>query len=145
MTVDYGNAVVLVTEPRSYKITGVNIGSMYLPLDLIKQVYEKVYLDGKHLLEYGQCRPIPDKEHYEYYQWDGNAESIKNVPFLKDITDNFRVGGKGFGRYHLDYQEQDGVFDIYPGDYIVNKPDEYRSLGISIYRKDDFEKKFIYK
>ena len=145
MTVDYGNAVVLVTEPRNYKITGVNIGSMYLPLDLIKQVYEKAYLDGKHLLEYGQCRPIPDKESYEYYQWDGNAESIKNIPFLKDIADNFRVGGKGFGKYHLDYQEQDEVFDVYLGDYIVNRPDEYRSLGISIYRKDDFEKKFIYK
>ena len=53
MTVDYGNAVVLVTEPRSYKISGVNIGSTYLPLDLIKQIYERVYFEGKHLLEYG--------------------------------------------------------------------------------------------
>lgn len=147
MTVDYGNSVVLVTEPRSYKVSGVNIGSTYLPLDLIKQIYEKVYFEGKHLLEYGQCRPIPDRDSYEYYQWDGNAESIKNVSFLKDIADCFKTGGKGYGKYHLDYHcpATGEITDIYPGDYIVNKQNEDKGLSFSIYRKEDFEKKFIYK
>lgn len=144
MTVDYGKSIMLVTEPRSMKISGINIGSMFLPLDMIKQLYEKVYFESKLMLEHGQCKPIPDKDSYEYYQWDGNVESIKNVSFLKDKSAYFKIGGSGYGKYHLDYQEQDDVIDIYPGDYIVNKPDEYHGTSISIYRKEEFENKFVY-
>ncbi len=147
MIVDYGRSIIFITEPRSSKISGVNIGGTFLPMDLIRQIYEKVNFEMKHLLEYGQCKPIPNKEVYEYYQWDGNVESIKNVSFLKDKTDRFTIGGNGYGKYHLDYQcpASGEIEDVYPGDYIVNKQDEDRGFSISIYRKDDFEKKFIYK
>lgn len=147
MTVDYGNSVhsAIRWNGESYDIYGVYIAGTFLPTDLIKKLYESVY-NNKLSLKNGQCKVVPDKNIYEYYQWDGNFESIKNVGFLKDtkLVDYFEIGGSGFGRYHLDYCENE-IVDIYPGDYIVNKHDDYNGLSISIYNKEKFEEQFIYK
>lgn len=146
MTVDYKDSIGFTCSRKTGNINGVNIGSMFLPVDLIKQLYETIYGKFKPDIEREKCKVNPDNNIYEYYQWDGNPESIKNVPFLKDIIESFKVSGSGFGRYHLDYTDKnDEIIDVYPGNYIVNRFDERRNTEISIYTEEKFKEKFIYK
>ena len=58
---------------------------------------------------------------------------LKKIQFLKKYNGTFTPSGKAYGEYHLDYQEQDEVHDIYPGDYIVDKKGKSRGINVSIY------------
>lgn len=144
MIVDYKNSIYGVRNARTYELDGFQVGGIFLPLDLIKQLYEKANTFETQI-EKGKCKPIPDLNEYEYYQFDGNIDAIKNVEFLKKYNGTFEIGGNGFGKYHLDYQEQDEVYDIFPGDYIVNKVGNNCGISISIYREEEFKKNFKYK
>lgn len=146
MLVDYGNSITGIKDYKG-RLTGVNIGGTFLPVDLIKQLYEKIYDVYGLEIEKGKCKPIPDKNVYEYYQWDGNPDAIKNITFLKDIHDNFKINGSGFGKYHLCYIDgKSGEYlSIYPGNYIVNVYDERHCTEISVYNEEEFKEKYIYK
>jgi len=144
MTIDYGKSIYFMQTPGTFGVSGAMVGGTFLPSDMIRQLYEKLYF-SELMNEKGKCKPIPDNNIYEFYQWDGNPQSIENVQFLKKYNGTFHVGGEGFGKYHLDYQEQGEVHNIFPGDYIVNKAGNNNEISVSIYKEEDFKKKFMYR
>lgn len=141
MVIDYKNTIKKYVEKvgNRFECKGIMIGGTFLPSDMIKQLYDKVF-NSKYSLEFHHCREIPNKKEYEYYQWNGDPEDIKRVHFLNNLIESFSVGCRDYENYHLDYSGKDRIVDIYPGDYIINREND-----IEICRKEEFEKKFIFR
>ena len=141
MVIDYKNSIKKCMKRTGdrFECNGIMIGGQFLPNDMIKQLYDLVF-NSPSSIKRNYCKEIPDEKEYEYYQWNGNPEDIGSVSFLKDLSDCFFVGCKEYKNYHLDYSGDNEIKDIYPGDYIINRENE-----IEIWRKEEFENKFIFR
>lgn len=141
MIIDYKNTIKRYVEKvgNRFECKGIIVGETFMPSDMIKQLYDKAF-NYKGSLDYNHCKEIPNEKEYEYYQWNGDPEDIRRVNFLNSLSENFSVGCRDYVNYHLDYKGEDGIVDIYPGDYIIN-----RENSIEICRKEEFENKFIFR
>ena len=129
-----------VNEGFRWNIKGAIFNGLFVPNSIIEEMYKRIYRTD---IEPRQCKEIPNTNKYEYYQWNGNPEDIKDIPFLKQLYEDgcFTIGAKDYENYHLDFCTYGGeITDIRPGDYIINKED-----NIEIVEKDEFEKRYFYK
>lgn len=143
MIIDYKDSIITCWKPTEDGMTcmGANVGGMFLPRDMIEKLYEKM----NDNIRKGYCREKPNNEIWEYYQWNGDREDIKGVPFLKELESCFTVGDKKFENFHLDYHDPGTgeIVDLYPGDYIIDRRTK-GGMKIDIRRKEEFEAEFFF-
>lgn len=146
MIVDYGKSIFLVYQSEGnghrHECTGVSVGTMFLPKDLINKLYIKI----RENIAQGYCRKKPDEKEYEFYQWNGDREEIKSVSFLNGMESCFEVGDKKYENFHLDYHDPGTgeIMDLYPGDYIINRKAQ-NGMKIDICKKSEFESEFYFQ
>ena len=144
MVIDFKDSIQKVMKndgEGNFICQGATVGNSFIPADMIKQLYEKVFLSNGSI-KHKYCKVKPDNNSYEYYQWNGDPKDIECVGFLSRHNDCFTIGCIEYQNYHLDYHDPRSgeISDVFPGDYIVNMGGD-----IKIYRKDYFESRFFYR